>query len=287
MDYVLLVVASALFGGMFIFQQMYTRSEGSLLRSALLFGFLSTFMRVPLAFVLYGFDFSFQPIGLLYALGYAAVGLATVYFSAKAFGVTNMALYSVFMMLGGMMLPFAAGIAFYDEPFTLGKVLGLALVIGAMFLGLSSDGKKNSVKGMLFCIGVFVMNGLSGVFAKINQNSIYGLDSGSLFLGAALITLFVSGIGVLFLQKREGGKLLHEPKKALVAAVGYGLASGGGNLLLLIALENLPASVQYPLTTGCTMVFSALFGFALGEKPKTKTVVSVLLAVAASVVVVM
>lgn len=287
MDYVLLVVASALFGGMFIFQQMYTRSEGSLLRSALLFGFLSTFMRIPLAFVLYGTDFSFDPIGLLYALGYAAVGLATVYFSAKAFGVTNMALYSVFMMLGGMMLPFAVGIAFYAEPFTVGKALGLVLVIGATLLGLTSDGKKNSVKGMLYCIGVFVMNGMSGVFAKINQNSAHGLDSGSLFLSSALITLLVSGLGVLALQKREGGKLLQKPKKALVAAVGYGLASGGGNLLLLIALENLPASVQYPLTTGCTMVFSALFGFALGEKPKARTVVSVLLAVAASVVVVL
>lgn len=286
MDYLLLIFASALFGGMFIFQQMYTRSEGSLLRSALLFSFLSTFMRVPISFILYGFDYSFQPVGLLYALGYAAVGLGTVYFSAKAFAVTNMALYSVFMMLGGMMLPFVTGIAFYAEPFTLGKALCCILVLAAMLAGMTPGGKKSSAKGLLYCLGVFVMNGFSGVFAKINEASEYGLDNGSLFLGSALITLFISGISVLLLQKREGGKLLQKPGKALAASVGYGIGSGAGNLLLLIALgHGLPASVQYPLTTGCTMVFSALFGLCMGEKLNRRTVLSVLLAVAASVVV--
>ena len=53
MDYLLLIVSSALFGGMFVFQQMYTRSEGSLLRSRLVFGYLTGLMRIPLAYVVY------------------------------------------------------------------------------------------------------------------------------------------------------------------------------------------------------------------------------------------
>ena len=92
MDYLLLIVSSALFGGMFVFQQMYTRSEGSLLRSTLVFGLLTGLMRFPLAFVLYGTNYTFHLTGVVLAVLYAAVGIGTTLFSAKAFGVTNMAL---------------------------------------------------------------------------------------------------------------------------------------------------------------------------------------------------
>ena len=124
MDYLLLIVSSALFGGMFVFQQMYTRSEGSLLRATLVFGLLTGLMRFPLAFVLYGTNYTFRFTGVMLAILYAAVGIGTTLFSAKAFGVTNMALYSVFMMLGGMLLPFAAGLIFYGELLTVGKAVG-------------------------------------------------------------------------------------------------------------------------------------------------------------------
>ena len=91
-------------------------------------------------------------------------------------------------------------------------------------------------------------------------------------------------IPVLSVGSRE--KLLKNPKKAVAASVFYGLASGGGNLLLLIALESLPASVQYPLVTGTTMAFSAFFGLCRKEKLTKRMALSVGLALVASVVVV-
>ncbi len=287
MDYLLLIVSSALFGGMFVFQQMYTRSEGSLLRSTLIFGLLTGLMRFPLAFVLYGTDYSFNLAGILFAVLYAVVGISTTLFSAKAFGVTNMALYSVFMMLGGMLLPFAVGLIFYDEPLTVGKAIGCLLVAVAVAVGAEfTDEKKNSVKGMFYCFGVFIMNGLCGVFAKVNQSAANGLDSGSFFLAAAVTTVLCNAVLVAALSAGNKEKLLKNPKKALAASVLYGLSSGGGNLLLLIALESLPASVQYPLVTGTTMAFSALFGLCRKEKLTRRTALSVGLALVASVVVV-
>lgn len=86
MDYLLLIVSSALFGGMFVFQQMYTRSEGSLLRATLVFGLLTGLMRFPLTFVLYGTNYTFHLTGVVLAVLYAAVGIGTTLFSAKAFG---------------------------------------------------------------------------------------------------------------------------------------------------------------------------------------------------------
>lgn len=66
MDYLLLIVSSALFGGMFVFQQMYTRSEGSLLRATLVFGLLTGLMRFPLTFVLYGTNYTFHLTGVVW-----------------------------------------------------------------------------------------------------------------------------------------------------------------------------------------------------------------------------
>ena len=286
MDYLLLILASGLFGGMFVFQQMYTRSEGSLLRTTLLFGLLTGLMRFPLAFALYGTHYTFHVTGVIIAALYAAVGIGTTLFSAKAFGVTNMALYSVFMMLGGMLLPFAVGLVFYSEPLTVGKAVGCLLVAAAVAVGaeFKNGEKKSSVKGLFYCFGVFIMNGLSGVFAKINQSAENGLDSGSFFLAAAVTTVVMSAVLVGVLSAGVKEKMLHNPKKAIVASVLYGIASGGGNLLLLIALESLPASVQYPLVTGTTMAFSAFFGFCRKEKLTRRAVLSVVLALVASVV---
>ena len=62
---------------MFVFQQMYTRSEGSLLRTTLLFGLLTGLMRFPLAFALYGTHYTFHVTGVIIAALYAAVGIGT------------------------------------------------------------------------------------------------------------------------------------------------------------------------------------------------------------------
>lgn len=286
MNYLLLIIASALFGGMFIFQQQYTRSEGAALRASLLFGSLTGVVRIIMSFIIYGTDFHLTAYGLAAALGYAVANIAVIYFSAKALRVTDMALYSVFMMLGGMILPFAAGIIFYDEAFTLGKAVSCLLVIAAVLVS-SRFGKKNSIKGFLVCLGVFAMNGMVGVCAKINQNSTSGIDSGSFFLSSAVMTVVLCTIFALLTKAPKGQKLFKSPKAALLSSALYGIASGCGNLLLLIALEHLPASIQYPLVTGSTMVFSALFGLVKKEKPNARTVISVLLAVAASIVVIL
>lgn len=62
---------------------------------------------------------------------------------------------------------------------------------------------------------------------------------------------------------------------------GYGLINGGANLVALVALLHLPASVQYPLITGAVIVFSTLLGFFMGEKPTAKGIGAAALSFAA------
>ena len=80
-------------------------------------------------------------------------------------------------------------------------------------------------------------------------------------------------------------KILFESFRAIKFTFGYGLFYGVGNLFLLIALVHLSASVQYPLITGGTMVFSAAISIIRHEKLSAVTFISTVLALAASIVI--
>ena len=55
----------------------------------------------------------------------------------------------------------------------------------------------------------------------------------------------------------------------------------------MIALTVLPASVQFPIVTGGTMVFSTLLGLGLKEKLSVRKALSLLAAVIATVLVIL
>lgn len=284
MKYILVITAAALFSGQFIFQRRYGKTEGDGLRAALIFGLLTSLVRIPLCFAIYGMHYEFTPYGLGIAALSAAASIGTVCFSAKAFGCTNMALYSMFMMLGGMALPFAAGLFFFGEPLTPGKGIGCLLVIAAMLLGTSLK-TGGGFAGLRYCLAVFVFNGMAGVLAKFNQHGGRGLDSGAYFLAGGVLSALICSAALFLRFRKEKLRFLVTPGAALSAAALFGICSGLGNLFLLIALETLPASVQYPLVTGGTIALSALFGLIRHEKLTARVLAAILLAAVSAVVV--
>ncbi len=128
------------------------------------------------------------------------------------------------------------------------------------------------------------MNGLAGVFSGFNQKLAGGMSSGGYYLAGAVCSLVLCG-SVLLIKRQKNTPLFTNPRRSLVMALLYGLACGGGNLLLLIALETLPSSVQYPFVTGGTICFSVIVNcFVLREEKLTvKKALSALFALAASV----
>ena len=71
---------------------------------------------------------------------------------------------------------------------------------------------------------------------------------------------------------------LKTPKKAnIINSLDAGM-NRIANLLLLIALMHLPASVQYPMVTGGVMIVSTAICFFGKKKPSKKELISVSLA---------
>ena len=73
----------------------------------------------------------------------------------------------------------------------------------------------------------------------------------------------IAGVALLILRKSFKKPTL----SVLLLGAGGGMLDKMGNLLLLIALAVLPASVQYPFVTGGVMITSTLFAAIAGQKP--------------------
>ncbi len=261
-----------LFGLQFWFNRRYGEICGSGLLPTLVFAFGASLIGAAVLFILNGFCFEFTPFSAIVAALSAIDGIAFSLFSLRAFARVNLSLYSVFSMLGGMALPFLLGILFFGEAVTLGKIVCVVLIVIALACTIEGDKKG----GLLDLFAVFFLNGMSGVLSKWFQTGDFVKTSatGFSFL-CALFAVLIAGVVLAFTAHRER---LHLTPGAVVSLGACGIFSRVGNLLLLIALTYLPASVQYPFVTGGVMICSTLLCYLTPEKPTKRQLLAVLLA---------
>ena len=103
--YSLLVAATVLFTVQFLFQQQYCKSHGAGLEAMLNFSFCTGCIGCLLMLVLNGFHLRITAFAVGMAIAYSVSSLLNVYFALKAFTTANLSVFSVFSMLGGMLLP--------------------------------------------------------------------------------------------------------------------------------------------------------------------------------------
>ena len=276
-NYLLLTLSVTMFGVQFYMNSKYQREAGTGAPSVFTFNLISSAVGAICLCIINRFDlsitlFSFF-IALLAALNSVACNICTL----KSLEKVNLSLYSLFSMLGGMMLPFVVGMIFYREPLTLAKGLCLAVICTALLITV--DLKKKASGGEIFYIGVFFFNGMSGVFSKIhtdaiNKGVISTASSAGYSFWISLISVFVSLSALLIL-----GKKVKKPSgRALLWGAGGGALNRIANFLLLIALAALPASVQYPFVTGGVIIVSTIISALTKQKPSVRELCAVALA---------
>lgn len=278
LNYLLVFSATILFALQFLFNQKFEKVRGSDVKSALEFTLYKNIIIVVMMLFISGFKIVFTPFSIALSVVYAAACILMTYFSMKAFAVANLSVYSVFSMLGGMLLPFLLGVGFYDEKLTVFKIICCVLIVISVLLNIK--GGKQSKKAFLYYMAVFVLNGGVGVISKIHQSSAYPhTDSTGFMFISSLAGIIISAIWLLIQYK----KVPLIKGKSLLYASGYGIFNGLGNWFLLISLVNLPASVQYPLVTGGVMVFSTIISAVRKEKLTKTDYISAAISFVASV----
>ncbi len=278
--YLLVVLCDALFGSEFLTQRQYAKKMGSGFFASMFLIAWGSILSIFIMLFLNGGKLEFTPFTALMVLARSANSLIFIFCSLKSFERVNLATYSIYTMLGGMILPIIAGVFFYHETFTVGLLLCILLIGGAIWLTnmklgakkTATDGapaEKASVKSKLIAAliyaGVFITNGLSGVISKFYTEAPWPKASNEGFsLLTAIFALVYSSVIVLCMWKKRP-KLYFKPTLfALCGNAGNNLA----NYLLLLALAVLPASTNYSLVTGGTMIVSTLLSYCTKDKPK-------------------
>lgn len=273
MYYGIITVSVIMFGIQFFFNDKYQKEAGSGTAATFLFTFLSSLAGLFCLLVINKFNISYTPFTLIMSFLASLNILLYNYCSLKAFEHINLSLYSLFAMLGGMVLPFITGILFYGEPLTIGNTICLVLITIALALTVGK-GSAKSKKATIYYAGVFVLNGMAGVISKAYQSADYTKCNEAVYsIWAAIFGVLTAGIILLALRK----KLPKISPKALFYTTGYGAINKIANFLLLIALAVLPASVQYPFVTGGVMIVSTAISIITKQKPSKKELISVLL----------
>ena len=271
MDYALVSIAVLMFSIQFLLNSKYQKENGTGIISAFTLNIVGATVGILSLSIISGFDFTITIFTFICAMVASLTSIAFNLFSLKALAKVNLSVYSLYSMLGGMMLPTVVGIIFYREEITLAKIICITLIILA--ITITAIGQKSS-GGTIYYMGVFVLNGMFGVISKFYGSANYPKASSATYsLWMAIISFVLSAIVLFFIRKQ-----FKKPNiKAVIYCGSAGLLNRVANYFLLIALITLPVSIQSPLTTGGVIIASTLISAIVGQKPTKKEIISVII----------
>ena len=273
--YALIILSVVMFGGCFTLNDVYRKIRGSSIKISLQFSLVGSLAGFIVLIFANGLSFEFTPFTLIMAILTSINGFAFTFCSFKALDRINLSLYSLFSMLGGMMLPFLQGILFYGEKMSLAKLLCFLFITVALMLTVEKGERK---KGTIYYVCIFVLNGMSGVLSKFFAESTFPKASATGYTNlTSVCSVAISGVLLLVLSKKHPKESRFSLAGATVSAVA-GITNKIANLVLVIALAHVDASVQYPMVTGGVMIVSTLICFFGKNKPSKKEILSIIVA---------
>ncbi|MDD6478369.1 MAG: hypothetical protein PUF48_00945 [Oscillospiraceae bacterium] len=240
--------------------------------------------------IINGFSVQVSQISLFWAVALALLMIPHYTIGIKVLSLGSLAIYSMFMMLGGMLVPFFYGILFLNETLSIGKILGsvlltVCIILQAILQKPSAEADEKSPsrqkgKFLFLCMAAFFINGFTGVIAKAHGISEGAVDAISfIVIYCGIMAIFSFVLLLLFLLK-DGRTKWEESKKTLkrkpfFLMVALGVVAYTGNFLHLKAAVNVPASVQFPLVSGGVIVLSSVIAaLAFKERISAKEWIS-------------
>ncbi len=276
MYYILILISVLMFGGCFALNDVYQSMRGNSLKIIMQFSLNTALAGLVILLIINGFRFEFTAFSFVMALLVAVNSFAYTFCSFKALNRINLSLYSLFAMLGGMVLPFVQGIVFYGEKITASKLACFVLIFIALLLTIK---KGEKTKEAIYYIGVFILNGMSGVLSKIFASARLEKTSAAGFsVLCALVSVIIAFLVlILFFRKKD-----EDETPATVGSIAVSSAQGIvnriANFILIIALAHVDASVQYPMVTGGVIIVSTAISFLRKNKPSKRELASVAVA---------
>lgn len=300
--YLILMAAVILMALQFSSSKAYEKRCGSGARASLRFsalsGGISALVCLAVALIT-GESLRITPYSLLLAAAIAVLCCTYTFIGFRIMKIGTLSVFTLFLMLGGMLLPYLFGVLFLEESVSLWRIIGVILLtLSLVFpvLGRKQSGQSAGGLFLLLCGAVFLLNGGVSICSKLHQiNTAFDTaDSATFSMLANALNCLISTAGwvVLTIREKRLAKNVSQPSRtegnASLSSVSWILAAGAAcngisYILQLISAGKLPASVMYPMITGGNVVLSALAGLLFfREKPDRLSTLGLTLTFAAT-----
>ena len=291
-DYLMLVLAAVLLAGDFALSKLYQRHAGTSLKAGFRFNALLGLFTAVIFWAMGGFSLEITLYSTLMAIALSVLGMTYTLLGFRILKSGSMALYTLFLMVGGMTIPYVWGLLFLGEKDTMTpgsfwmRTAGLVVLIAAVAVSnIKPKGTKTNAGQILMCLGVFVLNGFVSVISKVHQvvTTPETVDATQFVMLSGVFKFLIAGVAYLIAATAEKHKnppdVIRPKQRIILPLIALSAAVGGISYVLqLLGAANLPATVLYPFITGGSMVCSTLVGiFAFREKPSIGVIVGIAL----------
>lgn len=259
--YLLLIIAAIGTAGNFALTKIYQKTVGNTARESIVFNMLIGLFSSIVFWFFGGCRVEYTPFsGLMAFLMSLFVGVYTM-IGFKIMSMGSVTVYTIFLMLGGAVVPYIYGIIFLNETVNFAKVIALLLIVAAVILNcMEKNANKQSGYFILLCIVVFLLNGATSVISKIHQiETEYAVVSADAFVLLKSIVRFLLFAVMLPFSTRKTLEKKPVSGKMYLLILASAVVSSCASVLQLIGASYLPATVLYPIMTGGTIVMTSLF----------------------------
>ena len=304
MQYYLIILLSVIgLAATFIITKIYQNRTNTELRVSVLYNIMSGLCTAIVFYCFNGFTVHITPFSAMMAVIMTLFSGTYVILGFKLISMGHVSTYTLFLMLGGMMLPYFFGLGFLNEEFSVFRLIGLLLMIVSIVLTGMHDPKsqvhsaqsesnppsrKKHKKYLFLCISVFLLNGCVNIIAKAHQLPQYNeiaVTAQEFVMLTALAKAIIFSLLYYYLCWRDHKKPLdHRPARAnftllvFLLIIAGALVDGLSCLGQLTSAAHLPATVLFPLVTGGSVILTALAGrLFFHEKPTKKALIGIIL----------
>ncbi len=312
MGYIYIFSALILLVMYFIANKLVQKRLGSGPAAALSYSCIRNFISALIMFMVYAFMFRGAPklsgfsVTLAVLLSVFVCAYTIVGFRILGYG--SVSVFTVFLMLGGMILPYIYGIIWLGEGAGIFRIIGIVLMVISLFFpliggtagGVNRTRREKIVFGFL-CFLVFILNGAVSIVSKMHavkmSDKLDVLISFVFMCAFSNAVLSLCALGVIrFISYRKAkvagniadgsvtddstadGKFSENAvnpissllRKVLPLIALTAIFDGASFFFQQLGAGQVPASVMYPIMTGGSIVLSSLAGYIIFKEKLSK-----------------
>ena len=210
-------------------------------------------------FAVSGFQFSPKPWTLIF--GFLNAGIIIGY-NLCMVGASVKGPYSVqmvCMLSGGILVPSFIAMAFGDRLSWMQWIAVGVIVLSLVLVNYKKDDQKVQSKAFyIYCIGLFLLNGLYGTLLDVQQRVTGEGDKEEMIILTYLLSMLASALFLLFKRKKKFFSDFKQTKQSLIFLLVCAAASTAAINLLIYIIPLINITVLYTFDNAGVLLFSVL-----------------------------